>query len=134
MNTNTVITGSIKELAGRVSVGGIVLGQPELSTLTRLGQAAGFARVIDTIRNVDANGKPARGKPGNIWEINLAASMSLVVSEVATAPVTDVVADEGDAASQDAGSVDTGDNEASVTNEDTGETVDLADLDPTTPL
>lgn len=59
------ITGSIGDLDRKFKIGDFVLGQPELSVLTRLGKAAGFARVIEERKRPDG-----KGRPSLIWEID----------------------------------------------------------------
>lgn len=63
------VKGSIAQLVGRVTVEGKTVGQAELSVLTRLG-AGTFARVVEKIGQVDANGKAVKGRPTTIWEID----------------------------------------------------------------
>ena len=41
--------GTIKELSNRLRIGDQVLGQVELSVLTRLGQAAGWAKQVSKV-------------------------------------------------------------------------------------
>lgn len=78
------IVGSVKELAGRVSVNGVELGQPELSMLTRLGRGS-FAKVIRTERGKDQK----RGKSTNIWEIDPNALLTLVLDAPKAAKATE---------------------------------------------
>ena len=68
---NERIRGTIADFAGKLTVNGVTLGQPELSMLTRIGRGS-FFKAIGTVP------KPAgvRGKPATIWELNLEAALS----------------------------------------------------------
>lgn len=63
--------GSIKELAGKYQVGNMVLDQPALSVLTRLGEQAGWCKVIETIPST-------KGRPTKVWDF----SFPFTVTEV----------------------------------------------------
>ena len=85
-----MIRGTVKELAGKVSVNGQVLGQPELSFLTRLGRGQ-FAKPVGQVK------PPGKGKPATIWEINSNPRFKVMAVEVdETAP--EIVAGTSDTA------------------------------------
>ncbi len=62
----SVIKGTISELDKKFKIGNFVLGQPELSVLTRLGEQAGFARKVGEIKRPDNKGRSA-----TVWEIDI---------------------------------------------------------------
>jgi len=64
--------GTIKELSNRLRIGEQVLGQVELSVLTRLGQAAGWAKQVSKVRTVQGKGKPAV-----VWDITFPEGMGV---------------------------------------------------------
>lgn len=89
-NTSTVISGTIKELLARgLTFNGVLLDQPAMSVITRLGNGS-FCRPIQKI----SSGK--QGKPSTVWEFDangsfaFAAAAPEVVETVAveTAAVT----------------------------------------------
>lgn len=61
----SVVKGTIAELDRKFKVGDMVLGQPELSVLTRIGEAGGFARKVGEVKRPDGKGRAA-----TIWEID----------------------------------------------------------------
>lgn len=69
---NTVITGTIKELAGTLAINGIVLNQPELSIHTRMYNGVS-CRKVGTVKP-DGGGK---GKPATVWEIDTNFNVTL---------------------------------------------------------
>lgn len=62
----TTIKGTISELDKKFKVGEFVLGQPELSVLTRIGEHGGFARRVGEIKRPDNKGRAA-----TVWEIDI---------------------------------------------------------------
>ena len=54
---SNTIRGSIAQLAGRVVVNGVALGQPELSMLTRIGRGH-FSKPVEVIKHEGKRGKP----------------------------------------------------------------------------
>lgn len=89
------IRGTIADFAGKLSLNGAVLGQPELSMLTRIGRGS-FFNAVGTVP------KPAgqRGKPATIWELTLSADLNFKQVEAATA-----AEDASEVASESDGSV-----------------------------
>lgn len=69
---STVIRGTIAELAGKLTMNGTVLGQPELSVLTRLGRDT-FAKPVAQIRT------GAKGRPTTVWEINTESTLEFKI-------------------------------------------------------
>ena len=90
------IRGTIADFAGKLSLNGVVLGQPELSMLTRIGRGS-FFNAVGTVP------KPAgqRGKPATIWELTLSANLNFTRVEANTAAAEDASED----ASESDGSV-----------------------------
>lgn len=64
-------TGTMKELTGKLKVGDRVLTPTDMSLLTSLGQAAGFARVIGEAPH------SGKGKAPKIWEIDAEFSVTI---------------------------------------------------------
>lgn len=73
------IQGSVAQLAGRITVNGVALGQPELSMLTRIGRGH-FCKPIKVIKH---EGK--RGKPTTIWEFDADAMLNFRFANAAVA-------------------------------------------------
>ena len=71
------VRGTIAQLIGRVTINGNTVGQAELSVLTRLG-AGTFAHVVEKIAQTDANGKPIKGRPTTVWEIDENINMKFI--------------------------------------------------------
>ena len=67
------IKGTIAELDRKFKIGNMVLGQPELSVFTRIGEAAGYARKAGEVKRPDGKGRSA-----TIWEIDANFSGSIV--------------------------------------------------------
>lgn len=83
MNTN-VITGTIKELVARaITFNGNLLGQPELSVLTRLGIA----------REVSKISTGSKGKPATVWEFPCEGNFSFAANDAAPG-VLEVIAED----------------------------------------
>jgi hypothetical protein len=93
------IRGTIADFAGKLSLNGVILGQPELSMLTRIGRGS-FFNAVGTVP------KPAgqRGKPATIWELTLSADLNFKQVEAATVANT-AAEDASEAASESDGSV-----------------------------
>lgn len=69
-NTNTIV-GTIQQFeAMGLSLNGVVLDQPSLSLLTRIGRGT-FAKEVKKI----STGK--RGKPSTVWELSLQFDVTL---------------------------------------------------------
>ena len=80
--------GTIKELSNRLRIGDQVLGQVELSVLTRLGQAAGWAKQVSKVRTVQGKGKPSEGVEQRLQrELSQAHSSDLVIVDESIGPV-----------------------------------------------
>jgi hypothetical protein len=89
------LRGTIAQLAGHITVNGKPLGQAELSVLTRLG-AGTFATAVERIGCTDENGKPTRGRPTNVWQIDKHIRMSFdVAPDAAPAPAPEPEAGSG---------------------------------------
>jgi hypothetical protein len=87
-----VIRGSVAQLAGRIVVNGVALGQPELSMLTRIGRGS-FCKAVETIKK-----EGVRGKPTTVWEINTAAVLNFTFANAnAAAAVAEGEATETEA-------------------------------------
>ena len=78
--SNNALRGTPAELAGRVTLNGHTLGQPEISFLTRLGDGT-FAKKVGTAKKGGGRG----GKPATIWEFKPKASMNFDIVEQAVA-------------------------------------------------
>lgn len=64
--------GTIAELTGKLSINGVVLDQPTLSTLTRIGRGL-FCRPVGKVPPAGGG----RGKPATIWEFNTSPRFSI---------------------------------------------------------
>lgn len=60
------VTGTIAELAGKITFNNIPLGQPELSVMCRYFEKSGGFKQIGTI-------KKAKGRPCAVWEVDMNA-------------------------------------------------------------
>jgi len=60
------ITGTIAELAGKVTFNNIPMGQPELSVMCRYFVESGGFKQVGTI-------KKAKGRPCAIWQVDMEA-------------------------------------------------------------
>ena len=58
------ITGTIAQLAGKMTLNGTPLGQPELSVMTRLFDGTLFQRVGVIKRDGE------RGRPATVWQVD----------------------------------------------------------------
>lgn len=76
---SNTIRGSVAQLAGRIVVNGVALGQPELSMLTRIGRGH-FCKPVEVIRH---EGK--RGKPTTVWEFNTDAVLNFAFANAGAA-------------------------------------------------
>lgn len=76
---SNTIRGSVAQLAGRIVVNGVALGQPELSMLTRIGRGH-FCKPVEVIRH---EGK--RGKPTTVWEFNTDAVLNFAFANAVAA-------------------------------------------------
>lgn len=76
---SNTIRGSVAQLAGRIVVNGVALGQPELSMLTRIGRGH-FCKPVEVIRH---EGK--RGKPTTVWEFNTDAVLNFAFTNAVAA-------------------------------------------------
>ena len=65
------LTGTIAQLAGKLTLNGVTLGQPELSVLTRVTGGALF-RQVGIIRN-----EGARGRPSIVWQVDTESALFL---------------------------------------------------------
>ena len=74
---STVIRGTIAELAGKLTLNGVTLNQPELSVLTRLGRDT-FAKPVAQIRT------GVKGRPTTVWEINTESSLNFAIDTAFT--------------------------------------------------
>ena len=66
MSKATVIKGTPKQIVQLYNVNGMPLDESMVSALCRIGQAAGFAKPVESVRS--ASGK---GKPSTVWELSL---------------------------------------------------------------
>jgi hypothetical protein len=82
------LRGTIAQLAGHITVNGKPVGQAELSVLTRLGEGT-FATAVERIACTDENGKPTRGRPTNVWQIDKNIRMSFDMVADSAAPAVD---------------------------------------------
>lgn len=78
------ISGTIAQLVGKISFGGTILGQPELSVMTRVFEGTIFKQ-IGTIR------KESRGRPSAIWLVDSGLAAFVEFGDNATALLTDDV-------------------------------------------
>jgi len=83
---SNLITGTIAQLAGKLEINGVVLGQPELSIMSRLLAGSAF-RKIGEIRK-----EGARGRPNNVWEIDTEAMFNVSVCSASEVRTSDPVA------------------------------------------
>lgn len=58
------ITGTIAQLSGKLTLNGVALGQPELSTMTRIFNGSLFKQVGIVKREGE------RGRPAIIWQVD----------------------------------------------------------------
>lgn len=70
------LRGTVAELAGKISINGTVMNQPELSFLTRLGGGT-FARAVGKVKT-----SAGKGKPAVIWEIDQNITLTVAQSEI----------------------------------------------------
>lgn len=103
------IQGSVAQLAGRITVNGVALGQPELSMLTRIGRGH-FCKPIKVIKH---EGK--RGKPTTIWEFDADAMLNF---RFANAVAAEAVANGEDV--EGAGESGEGEQESNAPTSETG--------------
>ena len=76
---SNVIRGSVAQLAGRIVVNGVALGQPELSMLTRIGRGS-FCKPVEIIKKAGV-----RGKPTTVWEIDATAALNFTFANASAA-------------------------------------------------
>ena len=76
---SNVIRGSVAQLAGRIVVNGVALGQPELSMLTRIGRGS-FCKPVEVIKKAGV-----RGKPTTVWEIDATAALNFAFANASAA-------------------------------------------------
>lgn len=62
----TVIKGTPRQIVQLFTVNGMALDESMVSALCRIGKAAGFARIVETIRS-----ESGKGKPSTVWELHL---------------------------------------------------------------
>lgn len=89
-----VYRGTIAELADKITLGGKVLGQIELSNMTRLGNGT-FARAVGTVPKAPGT----RGRAATIWELSPEINMSF---ESQTIPLADPLPESANAPASDA--------------------------------
>ncbi len=58
------LTGTIAQLSGKLTLNGVALGQPELSTMTRIFNGSLFKQV-GIVKREDE-----RGRPAIIWQVD----------------------------------------------------------------
>ena len=71
------VTGTIAQLAGKLSLNGVALNQPELSLLSRIFQPNMFKQV-GIIRK-----EGERGRPAIVWQVNMDQAMFIECTNIA---------------------------------------------------
>lgn len=87
---SNVIRGSVAQLAGRIVVNGVALGQPELSMLTRIGRGS-FCKPVEIIKKAGV-----RGKPTTVWEIDASAVLTFSFANASAAAAVEAGEDTED--------------------------------------
>ncbi len=64
---HTVVTGTPQQIARNWTVNGQPITESMVSALCHIGEAAGFARVLEKVKKEGS----ARGKPARVWEFKL---------------------------------------------------------------
>lgn len=82
------LTGTIAQLAGKLSLNGVTLGQPELSVMTRIFNGAAFKQV----GQVKKAGE--RGRPALVWQLDTEAVTQFVCTDTAGLAASDADAPE----------------------------------------
>lgn len=76
------VTGTVAQLVGKLSINGNILGQPELSVLTRVLNGTVF-------KQVGSIKKGERGRPAAIWQADLETATFLYADDNAASLASD---------------------------------------------
>lgn len=63
----TVVKGTPQQIVSRWTVNGQPITESMVSALCHIGEAAGFARIVEKVKKEGS----LRGKPARVWEIKL---------------------------------------------------------------